>query len=126
MSAGYVCECCRAMALRTAHASLDVLGAEDITEATHQIAAQELCDALEVLHHVPGLRVLAGSTNDHDRHRIHAPEACLSSVNPAMRVSSRPVGRLGTTIRLLHPRRSVDTAIPRGFQQPTQQPKEQA
>jgi hypothetical protein len=43
--------------MRTAHASLEVLGAEDATEATRQIAAEELGHALEVLHQTPGLRV---------------------------------------------------------------------
>lgn len=53
----YVCERCRAVTLRTARAALEVLGAENVTEATRQIAAEELGQALEVLHHTPGLRV---------------------------------------------------------------------
>ncbi len=53
----YACGHCRAAALSTARAALEVLGAEDATEASRQIAAEELGYALEVLHHTPGLRV---------------------------------------------------------------------
>ena len=53
----YVCEHCRAVTLRTARAALEVLGAEDVTEVTRQIAAEELGHAVEVLHHTPGSRV---------------------------------------------------------------------
>jgi len=57
MSAGYVCECCRAKAIRTARASLEVLEDVAASKATSEVAAEELGEALEVLRHAPGLRV---------------------------------------------------------------------
>jgi hypothetical protein len=57
MSAGYVCEHCRATALRTAHATLEVLGDLDPSDAARQIAAEELDRALELLRHAPALRM---------------------------------------------------------------------
>jgi hypothetical protein len=53
----FICPDCRATALRIARAALDVLGAEDTTETTGKVAAEELGEAIEVLRHPPGLRV---------------------------------------------------------------------
>ena len=53
----YVCECCRAKAIRTARASLEVLEDVEASKATSEVAAEELGRALEVLRHPPGRRV---------------------------------------------------------------------
>jgi hypothetical protein len=55
MSTGYVCECCRAKAIRTARASLDVLEDVDVSKATSEIAAEELNRALDLLRRAPAL-----------------------------------------------------------------------
>ena len=57
MSTGYVCEYCRAKAIRTARASLDVLDDVGVSKATSEIAAEELDRALDLLRHAPALCV---------------------------------------------------------------------
>jgi hypothetical protein len=52
---GPICPACQA-AIRTAHAALDVLGAENASEATRQIAAEELARAGDHLRPPIGLR----------------------------------------------------------------------
>lgn len=59
----YVCECCRARAIRTARASLEVLEDVDASEATSDVATEELGRAFEVLRHPPGLRVDGEATS---------------------------------------------------------------
>jgi hypothetical protein len=88
----YVCEQCRASTLRTARAALEVLGAEDATEATRHIAAEELGHALEVLHQTPAPRV-DGEVDQRPRPQIEATQGrgpCPSSVNQATRDSRSP------------------------------------
>jgi hypothetical protein len=53
----YVCECCRAKAIRTARASLEVLEDKDASKTTSEVAAEELSEAIEVLRHPSGRRV---------------------------------------------------------------------
>ncbi len=53
----YVCECCRAKAIRTARASLEVLEDVEASKATSDVATEELGRALEVLRHPSGRRV---------------------------------------------------------------------
>ncbi len=64
MTAGYVCECCRAKAIRTARASLNLLEDVEASKATSDVAAEELGRALELLRHARGLRVLCVDGDD--------------------------------------------------------------
>ena len=56
MSASYVCQRCRATAIRTARATLEVLEDVDASEASREIAAEELGQVIALLRHAPGLR----------------------------------------------------------------------
>jgi len=57
MSRRYICECCRAKEIRIAYASLEALADADASDATIEVAADELNRALHLLRSTPALRL---------------------------------------------------------------------